>query len=79
MAERNEELTTHQKHVLETIKKLMKKNGEVPGRLVLAQALGCSPTSAQFALSQLRQKGYLIDRPVTVMRLKLSAKGKRAG
>lgn len=79
MTRDNQELTSHQKDVLKVIKKLTAQNGEVPGRHVLAQALGCSLTSAQFALNILKEKGYLKLRPVTVMRLKLSAKGRQAG
>ena len=72
-------LTPTQERGLGVYKRLTEKKGTAPTTRELAEALGVSQHAAWYLTQQLRSKGYLVDKPVTVMRLKLSAKGKRVG
>lgn len=72
-------LTETQERGLRVYKRLTEKKGSPPTTRELGAELGVSQHSAWYLTQQLRSKGYLAERPVTVMRLKLSAKGRRAG
>jgi len=76
----NTELTTAEREGLIMYERLTEKNGGVPPTAQeLSTALG--HTVRQYGhnlIQRLRDKGHLTMRPVTVMRLKLSPKGRRA-
>lgn len=77
---RNVELTTAEKEGLIMYDRLTEKSGGTPPTAQeLATALGHADRQYGHQLVQrLRDKGHLTMRPVTVMRLKLSNKGRRA-
>jgi SOS-response transcriptional repressor LexA len=75
----NENLTTTQQQALDVYRRLTdKQKGEPPTVRQLADALGKGHTAAHALIQQLRKKGYLSMKPVTVIRPKLTAKGKKA-
>jgi SOS-response transcriptional repressor LexA len=77
---RNTELTTSERDALNMYNRLTEKaGGTPPTSQELATALGyTSRQGGHLMITRLREKGFLTMRPVTVQRLKLSTKGKRA-
>lgn len=74
----NTNLTSTQEHALGVYRRLTEKKGEPPTVRELAEALGKSRNAAHFMIQQLREKGYLTMKPVTIIRPKLTAKGRAA-
>jgi Mn-dependent DtxR family transcriptional regulator len=75
----NRNLTTVQEEALVVYRRLTdKKGGEPPTVRELASAIGKSPNAAYGLIQRLREKGYLTMKPVTVIRPRLTAKGKKA-
>ena len=75
---RNAELTTAEKTALAAIVKHVNAYGVMPSQRELAEALDVSYSVAQYYQRRLLEKGCLREKPVTQMRLALSAKGKRS-
>lgn len=75
---RNTELTTAEKTALAAIVKHVKAYGVMPSQRELAVALGVHYTVGQYYQRRLLEKGYLREKPVTMTRLVVSAKGKRS-
>lgn len=75
----NRNLTSPQEEALTAYRRITdKQGGEPPTVRQLADALGKSPNAAYQLTLQLRKKGYLTMKPVTVIRPRLTAKGRRA-
>lgn len=75
----NLELTTQEKECLRLYRAHLEKFRTPPTRRWLSEQMKYrSHNAVTHLLSKLEEKGYLVTKPVTVMRLKLSAKGKRA-
>jgi repressor LexA len=74
----NENLTSTQEQALVAYRKLSEKKGEPPTVRELALALGKSHTAAHALIGQLRNKGYLSMKPVTIIRPTLTKKGRTA-
>jgi|APDOM4702015159_1054818.scaffolds.fasta_scaffold26503_1 SOS-response transcriptional repressor LexA len=75
----NTELTTAQKQALVAYRRHCDEHdGEPPTVRWLADALGKSPNAAHQLIQRLREKGYLSMKPVTIIRSKLTAKGRAA-
>ncbi len=75
---KNDELTTTQKEALRTYQKFETKHGVPPSVRQLAAELDISHNASHYLIGMLRDKGFLAPRAVTEMRLKVSAKGKKA-
>ena len=73
----NLELTTAQKNCLGAYRKHVDKFGAPPSLRELALALGLAHSSARHLLQELERRGYLVKKPITVMRLRLSPKGRK--
>jgi hypothetical protein len=72
-------LTTTQAEALDAYRRLTEENGGQPPTVrALAAALGKSHNAAFALIGQLRKKGYLTMKPVTIVRPKLTAKARRA-
>jgi Mn-dependent DtxR family transcriptional regulator len=75
----NTRLTSTQEEALAAYRRLTDENeGEPPTVRELASALGKSHNAAFALIGQLRKKGYLTMKPVTIVRPKLTAKARRA-
>lgn len=74
----NRNLTTTQEHALGVYRRLTEKLGEPPSVRAFAEALGRTHNSAHRMIGQLREKGYLSMKPVTIIRPRLTAKGRAA-
>lgn len=74
----NKNLTTTQEHALAIYRKLSERLGEPPSVRVFAEALGKSHTAAYQFLQQFRKKGYVSMKPITIIRPRLTAKGRNA-
>ena len=75
----NLELTTGEKEVLRYYRKHWERHGVPPTVRQLADHMGSkNPNTAQGYLRRLQAKGYLEGKPVTLIRLKLTNKAKRA-
>lgn len=72
----NSNLTSTQEHALSVYRKLTEKLGEPPTVRAFAEALGKSHNTAHQFILRLREKGYLSMKPVTIVRPKLTAKGR---
>lgn len=72
----NEELLTTDKNALRFYRQYLDEHGHTPTYQQVADATELSPSGARYALQRLRDKGYLQEKPVTAMRLTLSAKGR---
>jgi SOS-response transcriptional repressor LexA len=76
---RNTELTPAQKQALDAYRRHCDEHAGAPPTVRwLADALGKSPNAAQQLIERLREKGYLSMKPVTIIRSKLTAKGRAA-
>lgn len=76
---KNTNLTSAQQNALAVYKKLCANNGgESPTVRQFAAALGKTHTTAHQYIQQFRAKGYLSMKPVTIIRPKLTAKGRAA-
>lgn len=76
---KNTNLTSAQEHALGIYRKLCDKHGgESPTVREFAAALGKTHTTAHQYIQQFRAKGYLSMKPVTIIRPKLTAKGRAA-
>lgn len=76
---KNLELTTGEKEVLRYYTKHFEKHGIPPTIRQLADHMGSkNPNTAQGYLKRLEAKGYLSPKPVTYIRLKPTAKAKKA-
>lgn len=74
----NENLSSAQEDALAVYRRLTDKLGEPPSVRQFAEALGKSHNAAHYMIGQLRKKGYLSMKPVTIIRPALTAKGRRA-
>jgi len=73
----NMNLTSAQQHALDIYRKLCEKNGgESPTVREFAEALGKSHSSAHQFIRQFQAKGHLSMKPVTIIRPRLTAKGR---
>jgi SOS-response transcriptional repressor LexA len=72
----NQELLTTDKNALRFYRQYVEEHGHSPTYQQVADATELSPSGARYALQRLRDKGYLQEKPITAMRLTLSAKGK---
>lgn len=73
----NVDLTTNDRRVLAAFRKHVDKYKCEPTIRWLAGELDVFPNAISWALKQLRKKGYLEDKPITVIRIKLSERGKK--
>lgn len=76
--EKNANLTTTQARALDAYRRLTERSGEPPTVRALAAELGVSHAGAHYLIGQLREKGYLSMKPVTIVRPKLTAKARGA-
>lgn len=74
----NHELLTTDKSALKFYRDYFEQHGHTPTYQQVGDAIGLTPSGARYALQRLRDKGYLQEKPITAMRLTLSAKGKAA-
>ncbi len=75
----NDNLTTTQEEALGVYRRLTDKAaGEPPTVRAFAAALGKGHNAAHQMIQKLREKGYLTMKPTTIIRPKLTAKGRRA-
>jgi predicted ArsR family transcriptional regulator len=74
----NTELTTNEHKALCFYKEFLSQYKKAPTFRQIAEHLGVYPNAARWVIDKLKEKGHLVERPVTVMRLKVSAKGKKA-
>jgi Mn-dependent DtxR family transcriptional regulator len=72
-----EGLTEAQRNALRVYEKYIEKHGEPPTVRKLAAELKVNPNAAHYFINQLRDKGYLAARPITMIRPMLTRKGKR--
>lgn len=73
-----EGLTDPQRDALRVYLKYIDTHGEPPSVRQFAAELGTEhPNAAHYYITVLRDKGYLADRPITIIRPTLSRKGKR--
>lgn len=73
----NQELTSAQKNCLRAYREHIDKFGALPSLRKLAETLGIAHSSTRYLLQELEKRGYLVQKPITVMRLRLSPKGKK--
>jgi Mn-dependent DtxR family transcriptional regulator len=74
----NRNLTSTQEAALAAYGKLSEQKGEPPTVRELAAVLGKSHQAAWQLIQQLRTKGYLSMKPVTIIRPTLTKKGRAA-
>lgn len=75
----NMEPTSREKQAVLFYKKHYEKFHVAPSVREMAAYLGVYPNAAHRILKQMEKKGLIEMRPVTVMRMKLSEKGKKVG
>lgn len=74
----NKNLTTAQENALAIYRNLEHRLGEPPTVRVFAEALGKSHSAAYQFIQQFRKKGFISMRPITIIRPRLTAKGRKA-
>lgn len=74
----NQNLSSAQQEALTIYRKLTDTLGEPPSVREFAKALGKTHNAAHYMIQRLREKGYLSMKPVTVIRPRLTAKGRAA-
>ena len=74
----NDELTSNDRKVLAAFRKHVEQYKCEPTTRQLAEELGVYPNAITWAFKKLRSKGYLEDKKITVIRIKLSERGKKA-
>lgn len=74
----NKNLTTIQENALGIYRNLEERLGEPPSVRVFAEALGKSHASAHQFIQQFRKKGFVSMKPITIIRPRLTAKGRKA-
>jgi Mn-dependent DtxR family transcriptional regulator len=74
----NKNLTTEQENALAIYRNLEGRLGEPPSVRVYAEALGKSHSSAHHFIQQFRKKGFISMKPITIIRPRLTAKGRKA-
>ena len=74
----NHELTSIEKEAVRVYREHIDKYGAPPSLRQLGQYLNMVHSAAHHLLGRLRDKGYMQEKKVTVTRLMLSAKGKKA-
>jgi SOS-response transcriptional repressor LexA len=74
----NHNLTSTQEAALAIYRRMSDRNGEPPSVREFASALGKSHNTAHHLIVALRSKGYLTMKPTTIIRPKLTAKGRKA-
>lgn len=74
----NLELTTHEKECLRLYREHVAQHKAAPTLRWLGAQLSINHSAARYLILRLEEKGYLAQKPVTVMRLKLTAKAKKA-
>jgi len=74
----NLELTTHEKDCLRLYREHVAQYKKAPALRWLGQQLDINHSAAGYLIKRLTEKGYLAEKPVTVMRLKLTNKAKKA-
>lgn len=76
----NNELTSTERRVLDAYAKLSKKLDKAPSLSELAAELGdLSRSGVGYIRDRLAEKGHLTPSRTTIIRSKLTAKGRRAG
>jgi hypothetical protein len=75
---KNLELTSNEAKALRFCKEHLDTYKKMPTFRQIAEHLGVYVNAANWIVDKLKEKGALVERPVTVMRLKVSAKGKKA-
>lgn len=74
----NSELTTIQMELLRQYRQHVEQNrGKTPTVRWLAEQLDVYPNTIQHHLGRLRVLGYLQEKKITAIRIKLSAKGRK--
>lgn len=73
----NTELTTNEKLVIRAIQDHEDLHGKLPGKKWIAERCSIHINTVHNVFRSLREKGYMRERNVTVVRLTLSAKAKR--
>ncbi len=76
-ANSNTELTSSEKDTLKVYRAFLAKHKTPPSGRQLAALCGIGETTVRYQLRRLMMKGYLREKPVTEMRLTLSAKGRK--
>lgn len=74
---RNKELTTTEKNVLLRYREEFDATGEPPNITAMARDLKMQRSSVVYAIKTLKEKGYMQDKRITVVRLTPSAKGRK--
>lgn len=77
MATKNLELTTAEKEVLRLYREYWEKHRAWPTYRYIAGLLGVQHNNVLQHVRKLEEKGFLVRKPITVMRLRLGPKGKR--
>ncbi len=75
----NLELTTLEKMIVREWRRIESATGAGPSLSHLAKHCGVYPNAIVHAKKQLKKKGYLVDKKVTAIRLKLSSKALKEG
>jgi SOS-response transcriptional repressor LexA len=75
---KNTELTSDEKALLRAYRRHADKHGAPPSVRELATTLDVAPSVAHYRLGRVIAKGFIIARPITLIRPTLSAKGRRA-
>lgn len=75
---RNKELTSNEKNVLTKYREHVEATGQAPTKNGLARDCGLHISSVRACYKTLKDKGYMKEEAITVVRLTLSAKAKRA-
>jgi len=74
----NKNLTTAQENALAIYRNLEQRLGEPPTVRSFAEALGKSHSAAYQFIQQFRRKGFISMKPITIIRPRLTAKGRKA-
>lgn len=72
-----EGLTEAQRNALRVYEGYIGRHGEPPTVRAFAEELKVVSSAAHYFIVQLREKGYLASRPITMIRPSLTRKGKR--
>lgn len=75
---KNTLLTSDQDHALAIYRKLELGLGEPPTVRAFAEALGKSHATAHHFIRKFRDKGFISMKPITIIRPRLTAKGRNA-
>ena len=77
--QKNDELTTAQKHALEVWLAFEREHGAPPNGATFARLLDVTRQQAHEYQKRLREKGFIAPRRVTITRLRSTAKARKIG